>query len=156
MFASRASTWPRDHLCRSTIAPRRSRPTTWNAFLPMSMPIVATIEFILLDMAVLLSLVAPSKHHSLEGREHGRTIPLNCGAVCPNVASDKLRADDPRLLLLSKGFWLQSDRSATDARRAGDRKLTRLVSAAVASIVSGVVEVGLVTSTPAFQSQRRI
>jgi hypothetical protein len=27
-------------------------------------------------MAVLLYLVAPSKHHSLEGREHGRTIPL--------------------------------------------------------------------------------
>src|SRR5215467_11051848 len=26
-------------------------------------------------MAVLLYLVAPSKHHSLEGREHGRTIP---------------------------------------------------------------------------------
>jgi hypothetical protein len=61
-------------------------------------------------MAVLLSLVAPSKHHSLEGREHGRTIPLNCGAVCPNVASDKLSADDPRLLLFSKGFWLHSDR----------------------------------------------
>jgi hypothetical protein len=52
---------------------------------------------------------------------HGRT-----GAVCPNVASDKLSADDPRLLLFSKGFCLQSDRSATDARRAGDRKLTRL------------------------------
>jgi len=44
-------------------------------------------------------------------------------------ASDKLSADDPRLLLFSKGFWLQSDRSATDARRAGDRKLTRLVLA---------------------------
>ena len=53
--------------------------------------------------------------------------PQNCGAVCPNVASDKLSADDPRLLLFSKGFWLQSGRSTTDARRAGDRKLTRLV-----------------------------
>jgi hypothetical protein len=40
------------------------------------MPIVATGKFDLLDMAVLLYLVAPSKHHSLEGREHGRTIPL--------------------------------------------------------------------------------
>jgi hypothetical protein len=50
-----------------SIAPRRSRLTTWNAFLPMSMPIVATVKFDLLDMAVLLYLVAPSKHHSLEG-----------------------------------------------------------------------------------------
>ena len=40
--------------CRSTIAPRSSRPTTWNEFLPMSMPIVATIAVDLLDMAVLL------------------------------------------------------------------------------------------------------
>ncbi len=29
MVASRASTWPRDHFCRSTIALCRSRPTTW-------------------------------------------------------------------------------------------------------------------------------
>ena len=29
-----------------------------------------------MDMAVLLHLVAPSKHNSLEGRERGRTIPL--------------------------------------------------------------------------------
>jgi hypothetical protein len=40
------------------------------------MPIVATVKFDLLDMAVLLCWFAPSKHHSLEGREHGRTIPL--------------------------------------------------------------------------------
>src|ERR1700737_2863101 len=38
IFAKRASTWPRDHFCRSTIAPHSSRPTTWNEFLPMSMP----------------------------------------------------------------------------------------------------------------------
>src|SRR5215831_21363792 len=76
MLATRASTWPRDHLCRSTIAPRRSRPMTWKAFLPMSMPIVAISKFDLSDIAVLLYLDAPSKHHSLEGREHGRTIPL--------------------------------------------------------------------------------
>jgi len=42
----------------------------------MSMPIVATGKFNLWDMVVLLCLVASSKHHSLEGREHGRTIPL--------------------------------------------------------------------------------
>jgi hypothetical protein len=41
-----------------------------------SMPIVATGKFHLLDMVVLLRLVAQSEHHSLEGREHGRTITL--------------------------------------------------------------------------------
>jgi hypothetical protein len=40
------------------------------------MPIVATGEFDLLDMVVLLCFIAPSKHHLLEKREHGRTIPL--------------------------------------------------------------------------------
>jgi hypothetical protein len=54
MLATRDSIWLRDHFCRSTIAPRRSRPMTWNEFLPMSMPIVATIGVDLLDMAVLL------------------------------------------------------------------------------------------------------
>jgi len=37
ILASRASTWPRDHFCRSTMAPRASWPTTWNEFLPISM-----------------------------------------------------------------------------------------------------------------------
>src|SRR5712691_309513 len=41
MLANRDSTWPRDHFCRSTIAPRLSRPTTWKEFLPISMPITA-------------------------------------------------------------------------------------------------------------------
>src|SRR6516164_7541855 len=74
--ASRTSTWPRDHFCRSTIAPGRSRPTTWNEFLPISIPIVAMIAIDLLDMAVLRSTLAPSQHHSPVGQEHGRTIPL--------------------------------------------------------------------------------
>src|SRR5262245_10911059 len=65
--ASRASTWPRDHFCRSTIAPRRSRPTTWNEFLPISMPIVATVAIDLLDMAVLHLTLAPSQHASPRG-----------------------------------------------------------------------------------------
>src|SRR5215471_13151774 len=76
MLASRASIWPRDHFCRSTIAPRRSRPTTWNEFLPISMPIVAMVGLDLLDMAVLLLIASPSQHHAGEGQEHGRTIPL--------------------------------------------------------------------------------
>jgi hypothetical protein len=54
MFDSRVSTWPRDHFWRSTIAPRRSWPTTWNEYFPMSMPIVATIALGPFDMAVLL------------------------------------------------------------------------------------------------------
>src|SRR5258708_9076243 len=74
--ASRASIWPRDHFCRSTIAPRRSRPTTWNEFLPISMPIVAMVAIDLLDMAVLRVTLAPSQHYSPVGQEHGRTIPL--------------------------------------------------------------------------------
>src|SRR5712671_3285477 len=74
--ASRASIWPRDHFCRSTIAPPRSRPTTWNEFLPISMPIVAMVAIDLLDMAVLRLTLAPSQHHSPVGQEHGRTIPL--------------------------------------------------------------------------------
>jgi serine/threonine protein kinase len=41
ILASRASTWPRDHFCRSAMAPRASWPTTWNEFLPISMPITA-------------------------------------------------------------------------------------------------------------------
>src|SRR5260370_12491044 len=75
--ASRASIWPRDHFCGSTIAPRRSRPTTWNEFLPISMPIVAMVGIDLLDMAVLLQLAAPSQHHVREGQEHGRDIPIS-------------------------------------------------------------------------------
>jgi hypothetical protein len=53
----------------------------------MSMPIVATVKFDLLDMAVLLCWFAPSKHHSLEGREHGRTIPLADSRVADQPAA---------------------------------------------------------------------
>src|SRR6266436_10270175 len=84
--AGRASIWPRDHFCRSTIAPRRSRPTTWNEFLPISMPIVAMVAIDLLDMAVLRLTLAPSQHHSPVGQEHGRTIPLAAVAP-PNAGS---------------------------------------------------------------------
>src|SRR5215813_3069220 len=74
--ATRASIWPRDHFCRRTIAPRWSSPTTWNEFLPISMPMVAMVAIDLLDMAVLHLTLAPSQHHSSVGQEHGRTIPL--------------------------------------------------------------------------------
>src|SRR5258705_8294038 len=86
MLAIRASIWPRDHFCRSTIAPRRSRPTTWNEFLPISMPIVAMVVIDLWDMAVLRLTLAPSQHHSLVGQEHGRTIPLPDDRRKPSAA----------------------------------------------------------------------
>jgi hypothetical protein len=56
MLASRASTWPRDHFCRSKIAPRLSKPTMWNEFLPISMPMTATARLRLPDMACSSSL----------------------------------------------------------------------------------------------------
>src|SRR5262249_31166634 len=40
----------RDRCCRSTVAPRRSSPTTWNEFLPISMPIAATVGWDCLDI----------------------------------------------------------------------------------------------------------
>src|SRR5215831_7084061 len=57
--ATRASIWPRDHFCRRTIAPRWSSPTTWNEFLPISMPMVAMVAIDLLDMAVLRLTLRP-------------------------------------------------------------------------------------------------
>jgi hypothetical protein len=62
------------------------------------MPIVATVKLDLLNGGAPF-LLAPSKHHSLEGREHGRTIPLaevgrggsnslvSCGEVTPDQRS---------------------------------------------------------------------
>src|SRR5215467_1253812 len=51
MLASRASTWLRDHFWRKTIAPRSSRPTMWNEYLPISIPITAIAHLRLSDMA---------------------------------------------------------------------------------------------------------
>jgi hypothetical protein len=85
---------PRDHFCRSTIAPHRSRPTTWNEFLPISMPIVKMVAIDLLDMAVLRLTLAPSRHHTPVGQEHGRTIPL----LEKNGGSCHLNPDVPALI----------------------------------------------------------
>src|SRR6266850_1164846 len=76
ILTSRASTWPRDHFCRSTMAPRASWPTTWNEFLPISMPITAIALSNFWDMACSLSLAPLPSILSLVGQEHGRTIPL--------------------------------------------------------------------------------
>src|SRR5215510_15709834 len=75
-LASRASTWPRDHFCRSTIAPRLSWPTTWNEFLPISMPITAIARLSWYDMACSWTVLPPGQLRLLAGPEHGRTIPL--------------------------------------------------------------------------------
>src|SRR5580704_12297872 len=75
-LASRASTWPRDHFCRSTMAPRAPWPTTWNEFLPISMPITAIAVLDVRDMGALLVFGAPCQLSLLAGQEHGRTIPL--------------------------------------------------------------------------------
>src|SRR6478736_9675423 len=56
VLASRASTWPRDHFCRSTMAPRLSRPMTWKEFLPISMPATAIAVLSFEDIAGSLSL----------------------------------------------------------------------------------------------------
>src|SRR5262249_12493007 len=58
------------------IAPRPSRPTTWNVFLPISIPITAVTLGGFSVMGVLLSLSA-SVSLSLIRQEHGPTIPLS-------------------------------------------------------------------------------
>src|SRR5262252_2510758 len=112
MLASRASIWPRDHFCRSTIAPRRSRPTTWNEFLPISMPIVATLAIDLLDMAMLRLTSA-----SLAGQEHGRTIPL--AGMRPSVelqAADAQPISHCRLFDRLVGAAKEGDRDSQPER----------------------------------------
>src|SRR6202158_2855179 len=76
MLAKRASTWPRDHFCRSTMAPLSSGPTMWNEFLPISIPTTAVVVLSVWDMACSLSLAPLPSILLLAGREHGRTIPL--------------------------------------------------------------------------------
>ena len=61
-LASRVSTWVRDHFWRSTMAPRSSRPTMWNEFLPISMPITiitTPVEFELRDVPPAGSIIEP-------------------------------------------------------------------------------------------------
>src|SRR5258707_9981279 len=74
VLASRASTWPRDHFCRSTMAPRLSRPMTWKEFLPISMP--ATAIAVLSFEGIACVFGAPCQRNLLAGQEHGQTIPL--------------------------------------------------------------------------------
>src|SRR5215471_3190315 len=75
-LASRVSTCPRDHFCRSTIAPRPSSPTTWKAFLPISIPTTAITLLSFSDMACSFHLAPFASLTAGSGQEHGRTIPL--------------------------------------------------------------------------------
>jgi hypothetical protein len=76
------------------------------------MPIVATGKFHLLDMVVLLRLVAQSEHHSLEGREHGRTITLaevqdrmwerqGCADSRPSRLASERGRSDPKVTFMT-------------------------------------------------------
>src|SRR5215467_6142669 len=56
ILAKRASTWLRDHFWRNTMPPRSSKPTTWNEFLPISIPITVIVLLSLWDMGCSLSL----------------------------------------------------------------------------------------------------
>src|SRR5437588_10109543 len=80
ILASRASTWPRDHFCRSTMAPRASWPTTWNEFLPISMPITA--------FAALLTTLASGQ----------------ADIVISDIYATKERAKAADFITYSKGF----------------------------------------------------
>src|SRR5215468_4684342 len=62
--------------------------------------------------------------------------PQNRRAVGQTLSATGRAQDDPRLLRFHNGFCVQSDRSATDARRAGDRELARLTRALQTSLKS--------------------
>jgi hypothetical protein len=56
-------------------------PTTWNEYLPISMPIVATVGCVLQGMAVLPSNQPLPASRYLERREHGRTSSARLAAI---------------------------------------------------------------------------
>src|SRR6516225_11389230 len=75
ILAKRTSTWLRDHFWRNTMPPRTSKPTTWNEFLPISIPITVIVLLSLWDMGAPC-LWRPLPDSWRAGQEHGRTIPL--------------------------------------------------------------------------------
>src|SRR4029077_16832929 len=86
VLASRASTWPRDHFCRSTMAPHLSRPMTWQEFLPISMPATAIAVLSFEDIACSLSLaplasVTCWRGRSTAGPFHYRTLVVKFAAM---------------------------------------------------------------------------
>src|ERR1700756_4009645 len=105
-LASRASTWPRDHFCCSTMAPRRFWPTMWNEFLPISMPITAGAGEVssFCDMACSLSSVPPAsitrwQGGSTAGPSHYRKFRLleeaRCEGGLHKAGYDRVDANAP-------------------------------------------------------------
>src|SRR5215469_8366025 len=85
MLASRASTWLRDHFWRKTIAPRSSRPTMWNEYLPISIPTTAIADLRLSDMACsCLSRPLPASNAEEAGARPDHPISGLC-ATCQGV-----------------------------------------------------------------------
>src|SRR4029450_6450807 len=79
ILAKRASTWLRDHFWRNTMPPRSSKPTTWNEFLPISIPITVIVLLRLWDMGCSLSL-APLARFVAGGAGARPDHPINGGA----------------------------------------------------------------------------
>src|SRR5215813_11019665 len=80
------------------MAPRSSRPTTWNEFLPISMPITATALLRFWDMACSFVFAAPCQIRRWRGRSTAGTIPLAEASLhAPNfVPADTVDAAVPR------------------------------------------------------------
>jgi hypothetical protein len=57
--------------------------------------------------------------------------PQNCGALAETLPATGRAQDNRRLFRFYGEFCLHSDRSASDASRAGERKLARLDSEAI-------------------------
>src|SRR6478609_4463674 len=76
VLASRASTWPRDHFCRSTMAPRLSGSDDVERVLANIDASNGDCGVEFRRHSVLLVFGAPCQRNLLAGQEHGRTIPL--------------------------------------------------------------------------------
>src|SRR5260370_17302136 len=100
-LASRAATWPRDHFWRSTRAPRRSWPTMWNEFLPISMPITAILLSSFWDMACSFVFGAPLPALLAGGAEARPDHPILGREVIGFAAMHGLTAQAIRLRTLA-------------------------------------------------------
>src|SRR6266481_4724214 len=116
MLESRVSTWPRDHFCRSTIAPRPSRPTTWNEFLPISIPITAITLLSFSDMACSFRWVPLTSLLADRGQEHGRTIPLTDMKIVAIAAACGFSSPEYLARLYKKRFGLQARKDRQEGR----------------------------------------
>src|ERR1700730_5772830 len=110
VLASRASTWPRDHFCRSTMAPRLSRTDDVERVLANIDASYGDCGVEFRRHSVLLVFGAPCLRNLLAGQEHGRTIPL------PDLSSLFLRRCKAPLTLTSVVTYGPSEGSHETAR----------------------------------------